>query len=291
MQRPRTSFVLTLLATSLLCAGPAAFAGLPVSKPSQPEVNGHAPKTTEHDTAKNASADVGSSTRTSDKSSTTTNGKSTNKNNEASTAAGSSKTAAHAASTSQKPFKHGKVDGSFDNGELVLTKAPEKNGFHKGEPVVVVVDKGSHFTYIFQKQPDDRVVEVFRASNAVGKADTPTPNGPYLVFDKLKWPSWIPPKSIDPKQKAVQPFNKDRKNPLGVARIGLNKFGVFLHGTNSPQSIRKDASHGCIRHSNQDILKIFSMVDRGTTVIIADHMVGTKLNKKEFSTQKIQKKA
>jgi lipoprotein-anchoring transpeptidase ErfK/SrfK len=62
----------------------------------------------------------------------------------------------------------------------------------------------------------------------------------------------------------------------------LDKFGVALHGTNNPHSIRKDASHGCIRHSNQDIMKILSMVRKGDTVIITDKFVGTKLNKDMF---------
>src|SRR5437660_867327 len=81
------------------------------------------------------------------------------------------------------------IDGSFINGSMTLTKTPQKNGFHKHQPVVVVVDKSSHYTYVFQKQASDKVAEVLRASNAIGKDESPTPAGPYKVTKKLKWPS------------------------------------------------------------------------------------------------------
>jgi lipoprotein-anchoring transpeptidase ErfK/SrfK len=174
----------------------------------------------------------------------------------------------------------GKVDGAFINGHVQLTKEPPKNRWLPGGPVVVVVDKSSHYTYVFELQKGDKVYDVLRASNAIGKEDTPTPFGPYKVATKVKWPSWIPPKKMH--HKPVQPYNKTHANPLGVARIGLNKFGVNLHGTNDPSSLRKSVSHGCIRHSNRDISKIFNMVKDGTTVLIVKHMPGTVLTKKEF---------
>jgi lipoprotein-anchoring transpeptidase ErfK/SrfK len=175
-----------------------------------------------------------------------------------------------------------KFDGSFINGKMVLSKYVRKNGFHKGKPVVVIVDKGSHFTYVLQKQAKNRVFLVYRASNAIGTNETPTPPGPYRVVSKRTWPSWIPPKSIDPKQKAVHPYNKDRKNPLGVARIGLDKFGIYLHGTNNPRSLRRNVSHGCVRHSNKDIMTIYKMVKPGTKVLIVKRFVGTTLTKEYF---------
>lgn len=184
--------------------------------------------------------------------------------------------------TASKPKLTGKVSGSFVNGRMVLTKFAQKNGWHKGEPVVVLVDKSSHFTYVFQKQKSNKVFLVYRASNAIGTEETPTPYGPYRVTDKLTWPSWIPPKSIDPTQKAIHPYNKDRKNPLGVARISLDKFGIALHGTNAPKTLRTNASHGCVRHSNKDIMAIYKMVKPGSRVIIARKYVGSVLTEKDF---------
>jgi len=173
-------------------------------------------------------------------------------------------------------------DAAFAGDQLTLGKNIALNGFHKGAPTLVLVDMGSHTTYVLQKQANDRVVKVYSASDSVGSDKTPTPPGPYWVAVKLKYPCWLPPKDIDPKQKIVKPYNKDHKNPLGVARIGLNKWGINLHGTNQPGSIRKSISHGCIRHSNQDIMKIYNMVTIGTPVIITDQFVGTNLTKSSF---------
>jgi lipoprotein-anchoring transpeptidase ErfK/SrfK len=169
----------------------------------------------------------------------------------------------------------------FVDNKFRLGKTIGKNGFHKGEPVVFLVDKGSHYTHVLQLQKN-HLVEVYKASNAIGKDDTPTPFGPYHVADKLKYPSWIPPKSIDPKQKVVPPYNKTHKNPLGVARITLDKFGIALHGTNDPNSLRHDVSHGCIRHSNKDIMKLYDMASVGDTVIIAKAFSGTEIGRDQF---------
>jgi lipoprotein-anchoring transpeptidase ErfK/SrfK len=181
-------------------------------------------------------------------------------------------------STPAAPDTAAKFDA---NGVATLTKDMHKNGYHDKDPALIVVDKGAHFTYVLQNQ-NNRIVIVYRASNAVGKADTPSPPGPYKVADIQKYPVWTPPKSIRKDQKPVKPYNVDSHNPLGVEIIRLNKFGVALHGTNDPTSIRSDASHGCVRHSNDDILKIASMVRVGTTVIITDKFVGTKISKDMF---------
>lgn len=178
---------------------------------------------------------------------------------------------------------HRKFDGSFVNGKMTLGRYITTNGYHAGKPVVLIVDKGSHRTFVLQKQSGNKVVKVYSAANATGRAITPSPLGPFTVAHKLKWPSWIPPKSIDPKQKAIHPYNKDRKNPLGVARISLNKWDIVLHGTNNPSSIRRNVSHGCIRHSNKDILQIYKMVKIGTPVFIVKRFAGTTLAKKDFT--------
>lgn len=191
-------------------------------------------------------------------------------------------TASSKTGSATKPAPAKKPTSFDDHGIFTLQKAISKNGFHKGEPVVLVVDKGSHFTYVLQKQ-GDKVFLVYRASNATGSSDTPSPPGPYKISDIQKYPTWIPTKSIDPKQKPVQPYNKDHKNPLGVGRIRLNKFDVSLHGTNNPRSIRRNVSHGCIRHSNKDIEKMMAMAKQGQTVIITEKFVGTKISRDMFN--------
>lgn len=184
------------------------------------------------------------------------------------------------ASTKKIAVAQPKPRSVFVNGKLTLSSNIPVNGYHLGEPVVVIVDKGHHKTYVLQKQ-GSVVVKVFSTSNGTGKP-TMSPYGRFTVVDKLKWPSWIPPKSIDPKQKAFHPYNKDRKNPLGVARISLSKWGIVLHGTNDPSSVGKNVSHGCIRHSNNDIMQIYNMVSTGTPVYIVSNFAGKTIRQSDF---------
>jgi lipoprotein-anchoring transpeptidase ErfK/SrfK len=173
----------------------------------------------------------------------------------------------------------------FINGHYALTGVLKTNGYRSDAPTVVVVDKGSHFTHILQLQhlaKKDEIVRVMTVSNAVGNEDKPTPPGRYLVAMKKKFPVWIPTKEIDPKQKPVPPYNETHKNPLGVAAIYLNKYELALHGTNEPKMIRKSVSHGCIRHSNADISRIFGMVKQNTPVYIVRQFRGTVLNRSDF---------
>lgn len=174
------------------------------------------------------------------------------------------------------------AEAPFKNNHYVLTGVMPVNGFHKGKPIVVIVDKGSHFTHVLQLQ-GKRICRVLTISNAVGTADRPTPPGPYLVVAKKKLPTWVPPRSIDPKQKPVPPYNLTHRNPLGVASIYLNKFEINLHGTNQQNLIRKSVSHGCVRHSNKDIMKLYAMVKPGDRVYIVNKFRGKVINRSDFT--------
>lgn len=154
--------------------------------------------------------------------------------------------------------------------DAIKTAAPKK------APMVIVVDKEKHITHVLQNQ-GGTLVDVFHIPNATGKRTTPTPTGRMMIADK-KWdPIWKPPVSIDPQQKKVESFTKNPHNPLGVAWLGLNQGFIGLHGTSSPKSIGHNASHGCVRHKNEDIKKLFGLVPVGTPVYIVNKYAGTKL--------------
>jgi lipoprotein-anchoring transpeptidase ErfK/SrfK len=57
-------------------------------------------------------------------------------------------------------------------------------------------------------------------------------------------------------------------NPVGVIWIALNKKGIGIHGTDDPESIGRNASHGCIRLANWDIVKLAGLVKPGTPVTV-----------------------
>lgn len=189
-----------------------------------------------------------------------------------------------------KPFhrsrsKSSKKSGPFIRGNYVLTGYLPVRRYNSKAPTVVIVDKGSHFTHTLQLQ-ERKIVRTYSMSNAIGKGATPSHPGRYIVSRKKKLPTWTPPTSIDPKQKRIGPYNQNRKNPLGVAAIYLNKFGILLHGTNNPDSIRNNISHGCVRHSNSDISRLYGMVDKGDVVYIVNRMRGHVVRARDFKVAK-----
>jgi L,D-transpeptidase YbiS len=44
---------------------------------------------------------------------------------------------------------------------------------------------------------------------------------------------------------------------------------IYLHGTNQEQLLGTPASHGCIRMSNLDIIRLYELVPVGTEVVIS----------------------
>lgn len=168
------------------------------------------------------------------------------------------------------------------SGVMTLPSNIAHHDWTKELPVVIVVDKTNTATLVLQMIEGNSVYAVYQADNAIGKEESPTPPGPYVVASKTLQPTWTPPKNIDKKQRTRQPFDQDKNNPLGVAAIRLNKWNIVLHGTNSPHSIGKEASHGCIRHRNEDILRIYDSVWKGTPVIVAEKLEGTKVSKDMF---------
>lgn len=153
----------------------------------------------------------------------------------------------------------------------------------KGAPVVIVVDQSKHFTHVLQITKDnDELVEVLCLKNSTGRPSTPTPNGRMVVVAKQLDPVWVPPVSIDPKQRKVERFSKNRHNPLGPAFIALNKGYIGLHGTNQPSQIGRKVSHGCVRHLNADIMKLYPLVQKGTAVYIVDKLADAQIQAKDL---------
>jgi len=83
---------------------------------------------------------------------------------------------------------------------------------------------------------------------AVGKPSTPTPKGVFKVINKAAHPG----------------------GAFGARWLGLNAPGgsYGIHGTNTPSSIGKSVSHGCIRMNNNAVIELSRLVPIGTTVKI-----------------------
>jgi lipoprotein-anchoring transpeptidase ErfK/SrfK len=59
-------------------------------------------------------------------------------------------------------------------------------------------------------------------------------------------------------------------NPVGVVWIDVSKPHYGLHGTPEPEAIGHVESHGCVRLTNWDAIKLASLVKPGTPVIFTE---------------------
>ena len=59
-------------------------------------------------------------------------------------------------------------------------------------------------------------------------------------------------------------------NPVGVVWIDISKEHYGLHGTPEPASIGRSESHGCVRLTNWDALRLASLVKPGTVVVFKE---------------------
>jgi lipoprotein-anchoring transpeptidase ErfK/SrfK len=59
-------------------------------------------------------------------------------------------------------------------------------------------------------------------------------------------------------------------NPVGLVWIDLSKEHYGIHGTPEPTTIGKTESHGCVRLTNWDAVKLAGMVGPGTRVVFTE---------------------
>ncbi len=123
------------------------------------------------------------------------------------------------------------------------------------DPYRIVVQLGAHRLIAYKGG-----AVVLDAPIGVGTRTAPTPGGRYYIKELLK-PS-------------------DPNGPYGPHAYGLSGFSnvitkfaggdgvIGIHGTNEPQLVGTDVSHGCIRLRNEDIEKLVPLLPLGTPVDI-----------------------
>jgi L,D-transpeptidase ErfK/SrfK len=106
---------------------------------------------------------------------------------------------------------------------------------------------------------------------AVSTPDNPVPLGTTAVVSKQKNPTWFVPASIQKEMKARGQRVKTKVppgpgNPLGPRWIGFWNGSFGMHGTNAPTSIKRYASHGCVRFRAADVIDLYERVWVGTPI-------------------------
>lgn len=130
----------------------------------------------------------------------------------------------------------------------------------------VKIDTKTNMLGIFQ---GDKLVAAYPVT--VGSAQTASPIGDWKVKGVAKWPRFrYDEKMLKQGERSGHFFMlpPGPRNPVGVLWIALNKKGIGIHGTASPDSIGHSASHGCIRLANWDVVRLAERVKVGTPVLI-----------------------
>lgn len=128
--------------------------------------------------------------------------------------------------------------------------------------------------------PKQSAIHVITYPISVGRMDWHTPLGATRVVQKIKDPSWRPPKSIKAEHARdgeilpdVVPPGPD--NPLGQYAMKLGVPGYLIHGVDVDKSygIGMRVTHGCIRMYPEDIDKLFPEVGVGTPVYLVNQPI------------------
>ncbi len=122
-----------------------------------------------------------------------------------------------------------------------------------------------------------RILTIYEGMNilkkypvAVGKTSTLTPDGKFTIVSKVIDPDWGGGGYADPVKGGLP------DNPLGHRWMGLSyKSGddLGIHGNNSPYSIGKSISHGCIRMINSDVEELFEIIPKSSKVWVGTDTV------------------
>jgi murein L,D-transpeptidase YcbB/YkuD len=94
---------------------------------------------------------------------------------------------------------------------------------------------------------------------AVGTRQHPTPVGEFTIQRMIWNPGWVPPNTSWARgMSAKSPGDPD--NPMQVVKIFFKPPDYYIHGTNKPESLGTEASHGCIRMSEEDVFELGRMI-------------------------------
>ncbi|MGP3697329.1 L,D-transpeptidase [Rhodobacter sp. NSM] len=110
---------------------------------------------------------------------------------------------------------------------------------------------------------------------AVGKAGFQW-SGTAVVANRRHWPTWTPPPEMIERKPELAKWEKGQPggptNPLGARALYLETngrdYGYRIHGTPEWNSIGHNASSGCIRMINQDVIDLFERVPSGAKVVV-----------------------
>ncbi len=137
-------------------------------------------------------------------------------------------------------------------------------------PGTIVVDTANRYLYLVL--PGN---EAIRYGVGVGKEGFAW-SGRAVIQYKKEWPLWTPPAEMVARKPELEPYRNGMPagpmNPLGARAMYIFKDGrdtLFrIHGSPEWKSIGTQASSGCIRLINQDVIDLYSRVQPGSPIVV-----------------------
>jgi len=120
----------------------------------------------------------------------------------------------------------------------------------------IFVDKSRNLLTL---KEGDEILKVYNVSTGEGNI---TPVGEFVIKTKLIDPVWF--------NKGIVVPPESPQNVLGTRWLGFDLSGYGIHGTIEPASIGQQVTAGCIRMLNSDVEELFSIIPRGTKVLVVD---------------------
>jgi lipoprotein-anchoring transpeptidase ErfK/SrfK len=130
----------------------------------------------------------------------------------------------------------------------------------------VQVDVKTNMLSVFE---GDKLIAAYPVT--IGSEQTASPVGDWKVQGIAKMPNFRYDKAMLNKGERSSDFHMlppGPNNPVGILWIQLNKKGIGLHGTSSPDAIGRSASHGCVRLANWDVVRLAGKIKAGVPVSI-----------------------
>lgn len=127
---------------------------------------------------------------------------------------------------------------------------------------VLLVRQREHKLYLYS---DGEITHSWNV--AVGTGDHPTPVGQYAVTAKRHMPTWVNPSPNGWGANMPPSIGPGVNNPLGVRAINWDAPAIRFHGTANVSSIGTDASKGCVRLTNDDVVALYDLVREGATIV------------------------
>jgi len=176
-----------------------------------------------------------------------------------------------------EPFELASVKAILPGSETASQAAnevedqPETQASTPGESgaarnVSVKIDIKTNMLGVFE---NEKLIAAYPVT--IGSAHTASPIGDWKVRGIAKLPRFRYDKKMLEHGERSGNFYMlppGPRNPVGVMWIALNKKGIGIHGTDDPGSIGRAVSHGCIRLSNWDVVRLATKIKQGDNVSI-----------------------